>query len=72
MDVVAWVLRVMVALVALVALVTLPAADVLNRLAYTAAAGIAIVLIGATVLHLRRLSRPAQSSLWYISYTRKC
>jgi len=37
-----------------VALVVLPAADVLSPLAYAAAAGIAIVLIGAIVLHFRR------------------
>jgi uncharacterized membrane protein YphA (DoxX/SURF4 family) len=37
-----------------IALVVLPAADVASPLAYAAAAGIAIVLIGATVLHFRR------------------
>jgi uncharacterized membrane protein YphA (DoxX/SURF4 family) len=37
-----------------IALVVLPAADVASPLAYAAAAGIAIVLIGATVLHARR------------------
>src|SRR5207237_6128135 len=36
------------------ALVVLPAADVAIPLAYSAAAGIAIVLIGATVLHIRK------------------
>jgi uncharacterized membrane protein YphA (DoxX/SURF4 family) len=36
------------------ALVVLPAADVAIPLAYAAAAGIAIVLIGATVLHARK------------------
>jgi uncharacterized membrane protein YphA (DoxX/SURF4 family) len=36
------------------ALVVLPAADVAIPLAYAAAAGIAIVLIGATVLHIRK------------------
>jgi hypothetical protein len=65
MDVVAWVQRVIVAPVAL------PAADVINRLAYAAAAGIAIVLIGATVLHLRRLTRSAQASPSDIRFTRK-
>jgi uncharacterized membrane protein len=37
-----------------IALVVLPAADVLSPLAYAAAAGIAIVLMGASVLHFRR------------------
>jgi uncharacterized membrane protein YphA (DoxX/SURF4 family) len=37
-----------------VALVVLPAADVARPLAYGAAAGIAVVLTGATILHLRR------------------
>jgi uncharacterized membrane protein YphA (DoxX/SURF4 family) len=37
-----------------IALVVLPAADVASPLAYAAAAGIAIVLIGATVLHARK------------------
>jgi hypothetical protein len=37
-----------------IALVVLPAVDVASALAYAAAAGIAIVLIGATVLHFRR------------------
>jgi uncharacterized membrane protein YphA (DoxX/SURF4 family) len=37
-----------------IALVVLPAADVLIPLAYAAAAGIAIVLIGATVVHFRK------------------
>jgi uncharacterized membrane protein YphA (DoxX/SURF4 family) len=37
-----------------IALVVLPAADVAIPLAYAAAAGIAIVLIGATVLHARK------------------
>ena len=37
-----------------IALIVLPAANVLRPLAYAAAAGIAIVLIGAAVLHFRR------------------
>ena len=37
-----------------IALVVLPAFDVASPLAYAAAAGIAIVLLGATVLHFRR------------------
>jgi uncharacterized membrane protein YphA (DoxX/SURF4 family) len=37
-----------------IALVVLPAAGVLLPLAYAAAAGIAVVLIGATVMHFRK------------------
>jgi hypothetical protein len=48
------------------ALVGLPAADVLSPLAYAAAAGIAIVLIGAIVLHFRKREVLTTTGTWLL------